>query len=398
MKKDFNYNFHTHTYRCGHASYEKEEEYINKFIKNGFKIVGFSDHMPLPKEEFPQEKSRMYINEKKDYISKLKRLKKQYKSLDILIGFECEYDKMYDKHLMNLKDNSDYLILGQHFIKGINPIGNINYPILYANSVCEALDTGLFSYIAHPDVYLKYRETIEKSDYDKYICNCKNAAEIICKKAKKLNIPLEINLTFKNNIKIMNDNSYPYPHRLFFDIAKKLNNTFVIGVDAHSKNVIDKYNDSTKSILKDLDIYKNIILDYNPLLYKNNIMEKKYKIFKKNIQSYEYNYIKKLSKNIKYNDEVSIKKIIKEDIASTNKKYIKIVSSLKKEIDELNNTIMDISLKSKKISRKKEYIRYCNESYKHRLKMLNKIYKKIMHIKVDNKIIKNLLKFYSKDK
>ena len=398
MKKEYNYNFHTHTYRCGHAAFELEEEYINKYIENGFKIVGFSDHMPLPLEEFPQENSRMYIKDSSKYISKLSKLKNHYKDIEILISFECEYDKLYNKHLIKLKENSDYLILGQHFIKNINPIGNVDYPMIYANRVCEALDTGLFSYIAHPDLYLKYRDSIEISDYDKYINNCKKAAEIICKKAKKLNIPLEINLTFKNNIKIMKDNNYPYPHRLFFDIAKKFDNSFVLGIDAHSKNVIDKYDDSSTSILKYLDIDKNVVLNYNPLLYKNDIMNKKYKAFKKNVKSYEYEYIKSLSKNIKYNDEYAIISLIKKDIDLTNKKYIKLISIIKKEIDDLTNTIMDINLKEKKILRKKKYIKYCSESYKHRLKMLNKIYKKLNNYKYDNKIIKNILNYYSKDK
>ena len=111
MKKEYNYNFHTHTYRCGHASFELEEEYINKYIENEFKIVGFSDHMPLPLEEFPQEKSRMYIKDSSKYISKLSKLKNHYKDIEILIGFEGEYDKIYNKNLIKLKEKSEYLIL-----------------------------------------------------------------------------------------------------------------------------------------------------------------------------------------------------------------------------------------------------------------------------------------------
>ena len=73
MKQQYNYNFHTHTFRCGHASWENEEEYINKYIENGFNIVGFSDHMPFPIEEFPQENVRMYIKNVDEYIIKLKK-------------------------------------------------------------------------------------------------------------------------------------------------------------------------------------------------------------------------------------------------------------------------------------------------------------------------------------
>ena len=40
------YNYHTHTYRCGHAIGE-DEEYIKVSIQNGIKHLGFSDHIPF---------------------------------------------------------------------------------------------------------------------------------------------------------------------------------------------------------------------------------------------------------------------------------------------------------------------------------------------------------------
>ena len=38
-------NYHTHTQRCGHAIGE-DREYIEQAVKNGFGILGFSDHCP----------------------------------------------------------------------------------------------------------------------------------------------------------------------------------------------------------------------------------------------------------------------------------------------------------------------------------------------------------------
>ena len=40
-----NYNFHTHTYLCGHAT-GLPEEYIQRAISCGIKHLGFSDHAP----------------------------------------------------------------------------------------------------------------------------------------------------------------------------------------------------------------------------------------------------------------------------------------------------------------------------------------------------------------
>ena len=44
MKKT---NFHTHTYRCGHAN-GSEEEMVCSAIKMGIEELGISEHVPLP--------------------------------------------------------------------------------------------------------------------------------------------------------------------------------------------------------------------------------------------------------------------------------------------------------------------------------------------------------------
>ncbi len=41
------FNYHTHTYLCGHA-YGEIEEYIKNAIEGGITELGFSDHMPNP--------------------------------------------------------------------------------------------------------------------------------------------------------------------------------------------------------------------------------------------------------------------------------------------------------------------------------------------------------------
>ncbi|MCD7840092.1 MAG: PHP domain-containing protein, partial [Erysipelotrichaceae bacterium] len=40
-------NYHTHTYRCGHAN-GSEEDMIKAAIDMGIKELGFSEHVPLP--------------------------------------------------------------------------------------------------------------------------------------------------------------------------------------------------------------------------------------------------------------------------------------------------------------------------------------------------------------
>ena len=40
-------NYHTHTWRCNHAS-GNERQYVENAIKAGLEVLGFADHTPYP--------------------------------------------------------------------------------------------------------------------------------------------------------------------------------------------------------------------------------------------------------------------------------------------------------------------------------------------------------------
>ena len=111
-------NYHTHTFRCGHALDNPDEDYILKAISLGYKNLGFSDHAPFKGVHHPS--MRMDFDEDfPDYISSITNLKGKYKDkINIYIGLEIEYiedrDEYY-KELLNVY-HLDYLILGQHCI------------------------------------------------------------------------------------------------------------------------------------------------------------------------------------------------------------------------------------------------------------------------------------------
>lgn len=393
------YNYHTHTKRCGHAAFVKDEEYVEKYINNSFTKIGFSDHMPNTKYQLVNEKSRMDISHFNDYLKSINRIKKKYKDINIYSGLECEYSKILGKHLCYLKDKCDYLILGQHYIEDINPIGNVDYPLMYADRVCEAMDTGLFNYIAHPDCFLKFRDTIKEEDTNQYINNSKIGLKIICSKAKKLDIPLEINLNFINNVKIMKDNEYPYPHSLLYDIASKIGNKCIIGIDAHNPSAIDKYNDSIKKVLKKFPKL-NIIYDYDIVKGRSIILDKKYNKYKKSIKGFKYYYLNLIISKIPYNatnTEIinTFNKFKSNLLISKNKINIK----LTKEINDINNSILNIREKDNLIKRKKEFITINEKRYKTQDKLLNNIIKlanKYKNKYSGQKLLKKLKEYYSK--
>lgn len=227
------YNYHTHTYRCGHALGD-DEDYVINAIKSGIKELGFSDHIPFP--TFSQPGVRMEYNRLDEYISSINALKEKYKDqIKIYVGFEAEYYHEDDHYYKELLKKVDYLICGQHF--SLNRDGTLIYAgykkddkevvIDYVDRVIEAIESGYFKYIAHPDIILN-SYTIR----DEFI---EEQMRRICQKAEEYHIPLEINLEgIKKQIKlgILLEDKF-YPHIYFWNIAKDYKIDIIIGADVH---------------------------------------------------------------------------------------------------------------------------------------------------------------------
>lgn len=268
-------NFHSHTYRCGHAV-GNEQVMVEAAIKNNIEILGFSCHVPLPRYRMHLIKGsirirsvrallswcrafvlggpamRMPYNQKEDHQTKIKQLKKQkQEQITIYQGYEAEYFQAYLSYYQDLLDNQgvDYLILGNHFNKySIHDCyyGNPNITdqqiIQYKDDVLKALDTDLFSYIAHPDLFM-----IGKGHWDNL---CQQVAIEICTKAKEKDVPLEINGggMRRGMRKVGDAMQYPYPNTHFFEVASKIGNKVVLGIDAHSP---DHFNDQIYVTMED---------------------------------------------------------------------------------------------------------------------------------------------------
>lgn len=66
------FNYHTHTYRCGHADLNyMDEDYIKDMIKMEFKKMAFTDHCPQKVEIDKRPKIRMKYNQKQEYLDNI---------------------------------------------------------------------------------------------------------------------------------------------------------------------------------------------------------------------------------------------------------------------------------------------------------------------------------------
>ena len=191
-------NYHTHTTRCGHAE-GTEEEYILTALRCGFKVLGFSDHTPwaYATPGFVS-RIRMLPSQLDDYVLTLRGLREKYADkLHIRIGLEAEYFPAYLGWLKEEMERLDieYLILGCHYdttdeqdarASRFGGSTSTAHGRRYAEQVVEALETGLYRYLAHPDLFLN-RVTAFDADAEK-------ACRDICAAAARLDIPLEYNM------------------------------------------------------------------------------------------------------------------------------------------------------------------------------------------------------------
>ena len=243
------FNYHTHTYFCGHAT-GTPEEYVKRAIECGVKYMGFSDHMPLKFSDGFEAGFRVKVADAKKYCSEISYLKEKYSDkIDIKIGFEMEYyEDMFDEMLKSaISYGAEYLILGQHYYepenihgaKHSNEISDDEQRLKkYVKSVIKAMKTGAFSYVAHPDMFQFIGDvSVFKTEMRK-----------ICVASKEYNIPLEMNFLG------IRDNRC-YPNLNFWEMAGEEQSPMTFGFDAHdvmsaydgeslerAKELIEKYN------------------------------------------------------------------------------------------------------------------------------------------------------------
>ena len=212
-------NYHTHTARCGHAT-GTDEDYVLAAIEQGFDELGFSDHVPWPYQDgYTHPSVRMRVDQMPGYLNSVRALAAQYKDkIHILTGFECEYFPDYMNWLadMRAENHLDYLILGNHFDHDDEYgmyFGNIHTAAQlrrYVDSAVKGLETGLFSYLAHPDlIQFTGSESIYRMEY---------------------------NLHDRFLSPVTHRRSYPDAH--FFEIVRQEGVRVLIGVDAHEPEEI----------------------------------------------------------------------------------------------------------------------------------------------------------------
>ena len=225
-------NYHTHTWRCNHAR-GTERQYIESAIEAGIRILGFSDHTPCPFPGDYYSDYRMYVHQTEEYFRTLTDLKAEYAGqIELHIGVEAEYyPALFDGMMELLRQYPcEYMLLGQHFLYNEENAPYVYVPSSdphwlkdYVNQTLEGLRTGLFTYLAHPDLFTW------RGDAGTY----RREMTRLCLGVKELGYVMEYNLLghyARRN----------YPTETFWHIAAEVGNTVILGIDGHEPEALNR--------------------------------------------------------------------------------------------------------------------------------------------------------------
>ena len=244
-------NYHTHSKWCHHGGGEISD-YIEEALKFGFEQLAITEHVPhLDRPTWIKE------DEFLPFDADLNRCVSLYSDrIRVIKGFECEYINKTCVLDLYKRYKEDYgyelLIMGQH-CAGDNGEHNMFFAKdsevikRYFEDVVEGLHTGLFAYLAHPDVCLIDYEP----GFDKV---CEEGFKMVFQACEELKIPVEYNANGLRNHKV-------YPSKEVFELSKNYDLTYMIGSDAHDPSLLcDWAVEESEKILKDMNIEVTEIL------------------------------------------------------------------------------------------------------------------------------------------
>ena len=153
-------NYHIHTKLCKHAE-GSVIDYVSEAVKNKSTHIGISDHTPLPDNQWLRY--RMEVNQLEGYLTEINDAKKAFPNIKIYSGLESEftgeYFSFYKDFILD-ECKLDYLIGSVHYIKINSEWRHIYRELLskkeisiYAKYIISAIESGLFSFMAHPDSF-----------------------------------------------------------------------------------------------------------------------------------------------------------------------------------------------------------------------------------------------------
>src|ERR1700677_903726 len=224
-------DYHLHTPLC-HDAEGAPAEYAKAAQAQGIMEIGFSDHNPMP-EQF--DDWRMSIDDLPRYLEIVQEAREQYPSMTIRQGLECDFIAGRESWIEELAKMAewDYLIGSVHYIAPGWDVDNPKWigrfterPVeeiwgLYWKAYEQCIRSGLFDFVAHPDLVKKFGHK-PAGDLRKYY-------EPSIAAAAEKDVAIEINTAgLRKPVGEM------YPSLEFLEMAHAAGVSLLINSDAHA--------------------------------------------------------------------------------------------------------------------------------------------------------------------
>ncbi len=225
-------DYHMHTPLCRHAVGEPTE-YAARAVKLGLKEIGFSEHSPMPRDDF--DDWRMLSGDLDEYVAKVQKARRDHPGLAIKLSLEVDYLPGQETWIRELaaRHSWDYLIGAVHYVSDSWDLDNpkkiskwkerdpFEVWSAYFERLTLATESGLFETIAHADLCKKF------CFYPKQ--DCTPLFKRFLKAAKRKDVAMELNTSG-----LRKDCKEIYPSPQIVILAAQMGVPITFASDAHS--------------------------------------------------------------------------------------------------------------------------------------------------------------------
>ena len=225
-------DYHMHTPLCRHAVGEPTE-YAAQAVIVGLREIGFSEHSPMPRDDF--DDWRMRLGDLGEYVAKIDKARRDHPGLAIKLALEVDYLPGHEDWIRELAGRQpwDYLIGAVHYVSDSWDLDNpkkisewkerdpFEVWSAYFERLTLATESGLFETIAHADLCKKF------CFYPKQ--DCTPLFKRFLKAAKRKDVAMELNTSG-----LRKDCKEIYPSPQIVILAAQMGVPITFASDAHS--------------------------------------------------------------------------------------------------------------------------------------------------------------------
>ena len=221
-----------HTPLCRHATGEPVD-YARRAIELGLTEIGFSDHSPMPRDDF--DNWRMRADQLDEYVTKVRLAQKTFPQLTIRLALEVDYLPGHEGWIRELAARQpwDYFIGSVHYVSESWDIDNpaklsewkkrdaFEVWQTYFERLALAAESKLFDIIGHMDLPKKFGIRPEQ--------DCTPLYKKFLTAAAKGGCVIEL-----NTAGLRKDCKEIYPGHQILELAFQRNVPITFGSDAHA--------------------------------------------------------------------------------------------------------------------------------------------------------------------